>query len=293
MTERTTERLAEHASGLDELPIPEIANRLYRSQRKALSVVEGALDRIVAAARLMGRSYGDGGNLAYVGAGTSGLMAMADALELPVTYGIPPERILILMAGGLPSGSEMSGLHDDDVAAAAAAGERIRPEDAVIAVSASGSTPYTCQVLQDAKASGCATVAIACNEGEKIFEWADVAICLPSPPELVAGSTRMGAGTAQKVALNMISTIVGIELGHVHDGMMVNFVADNAKLRARAVRTVAKITGADERNATRSLEESGWRVKEAVLLAHGISLKEAEAILDECGGRLKAALDRT
>ncbi|TIU59918.1 MAG: N-acetylmuramic acid 6-phosphate etherase, partial [Mesorhizobium sp.] len=163
--------------------------------------------------------------------------------------------------------------------------------DCLIAISASGSTPYAVQALQDARSRGAATIAIANNRGAALFKQADVAILLETPPELIAGSTRMGAGTAQKIALNMLSTLAAIHLGHVHDGYMVNLTADNIKLRDRAVRMVAAISGKSRDDAARLLEKSGGVVKTAILLAAGAANADAaEKILEGTGQKLRPAL---
>ncbi|RUU51379.1 N-acetylmuramic acid 6-phosphate etherase, partial [Mesorhizobium sp. M2C.T.Ca.TU.002.02.1.1] len=229
----------------------------------------------------------------YAAAGSSGLMAMADALELPGTFGIARDRIAILIAGGDDAFRTLAGGPEDDTgeASAAVAAAAIGKGDCLIAISASGSTPYAVQALQDARSRGAATIAIANNRGAALFKQADVAILLETPPELIAGSTRMGAGTAQKIALNMLSTLTAIHLGHVHDGYMVNLTADNIKLRDRAVRMVAAISGKSREDAARLLEESGGVVKTAILLAAGAANADAaEKILEGAGQKLRPAL---
>ncbi|TIL80597.1 MAG: N-acetylmuramic acid 6-phosphate etherase [Mesorhizobium sp.] len=161
----------------------------------------------------------------------------------------------------------------------------------LIAISASGSTPYAVAALEDARSRGAATIAIANNRDVPLFRLADVAIVLETPPELIAGSTRMGAGTAQKIALNMLSTLAAIHLGHVHDGYMVNLTADNIKLRDRAARIVAAIGGCGRDDAARLLEKSGGVVKTAILLAAGAANADAaEKILEGTGRKLRPAL---
>jgi N-acetylmuramic acid 6-phosphate etherase len=162
----------------------------------------------------------------------------------------------------------------------------------VIAVTASGATPYAVAFAQTARAKGAQVVAIANNAGGAIFAHADVAIALETPPEVIAGSTRMGAGTAQKAALNMISTLAGIRLGQVHDGMMVGVVADNAKLRARAAGMVARIAGVPETPARAALEQAKGAVKVAVLLARGRDMDRATSLLNDTDQNLRAALAR-
>jgi N-acetylmuramic acid 6-phosphate etherase len=219
-------------------------------------------------------------------------MANADGMELPGTYGIPPDRILLLMAGGLPADANMPGATEDDAHEARQAADAIREGDAVIAVTASGSTPYPVAVADAARRNGAKVIAIANNPGAPIFDRADVAICLPTPPEVIAGSTRMGAGTAQKVALNLMSTLMGIRLGQVHDGMMVGLVADNAKLRTRAQAMVMEITGVDADAANRALTIAAGAVKPAVLIATGLGRDDANDLLAASDNNLRAALAR-
>lgn len=291
MAQLTTERMSDQSEGLDLLPLEDGARLLFAGQQEALNEVEAALPAIAEAAKYVSASLKSGARLVYAAAGSSGLMAAADGLELPGTFGVAPGQIRILMAGGLPTGSEMPGFTEDETDEAATAD--IDEADTVIAVSASGTTPYALAVAKEAKARGAAVIAIANNADTPLLAIADVAICLATPPERIAGSTRMGAGTAQKAALNILSTLAAIDLGHVHDGMMVNLIADNTKLRRRAAKIVERIAGATEKEATASLALAGGRVKAAVLIASGAgSVENANMLLDQSEGHLRAALAR-
>ncbi|TKB13368.1 MAG: N-acetylmuramic acid 6-phosphate etherase [Mesorhizobium sp.] len=293
MAETRTEALHQNAEGLDVQTPDAILSFLANAQIEAAKAVHGAIPAIAEAAELIARQLKTGGRLAYAAAGSSGLMAVADALELPGTFGIARDRIAILIAGGDEAFHTLAGGPEDDIeeAAAAVANANIGKGDCLIAISASGSTPYAVQAIGDARRRGAATIAIANNKGAPLFGEADVAILLETPPELIAGSTRMGAGTAQKIALNMLSTLTAIHLGHVHDGYMVNLTADNIKLRDRAVRMVAAITGRSRDDAARLLEESGGVVKTAILLAAGAANADAaEKILEGSGQKLRPAL---
>ena len=292
MVRSATERLHPMAEGLDALPGGEVLHRLLSGQEAALAAVRRALPAIEAGAEAMAAAIRGGGRLVYAGAGSSALMANADGMELPGTYGIAPERILLLMAGGLPRDAHMPGDTEDDADEAVRAAEAVRAGDTVIAVTASGRTPYPVAVARIARARGARVIAIANNEGAGIFDHADVAICLPTPPEIIAGSTRMGAGTAQKAALNMMSTLMAIRLGAVHDGMMVGLVADNDKLRGRARGMVAAIAGVTEEAADAALEAGAGVVKPAVLIARGLTPAAAVEHLAASGGNLRAALAR-
>ncbi len=291
----TTSTEARHpdAEGLQERPAEAVLARLLAGQRAAAGAVEAAIPAIARAADVAAEAIAGGGRLAYAGAGSSGLMALADALELHGTFGIPAERTPVLFAGGAAALLTMTGAVEDvaedgarDVAAAG-----LGAGDAMIAVSASGTTPYTLAAVEAARARGVKVVGIANVAGSPLLERSFVPVLLDTGAELVAGSTRMGAGTAAKIALNMLSTLMGVKLGHVHDGFMVNVVADNAKLRARAARIVAAISGADAEVAARALEDCGGAVKPAVLVAAGAGGRaEADTRLAGTGGRLGPAL---
>jgi len=293
MAEPRTEALHRNAEGLDIQAPDTILSSLANAQIEAAKAVRDAIPAIAAAAEIIAGRLNGGGKLAYAAAGSSGLMALADALELPGTFGIKRERIVILIAGGDEAFKTLAGGPEDDTdeASAAIAGAGIGKGDCLIAISASGSTPYAVQALKDARGRGAATIAIANNKDTPLLKLADVAILLETPPEVIAGSTRMGAGTAQKIALNMLSTLTAIHLGHVHDGYMVNLTADNIKLRDRAARIVAAISGHDRQDAARLLEQSGGVVKTAILLAAGAANADvAEKILEGTGQKLRPAL---
>jgi len=293
MAPARTEAQHEHARGLDQQAPYTVLGFLADAQVEAARTVRDAIPALADAAALVAATLASGGRLAYAAAGSSGLMALADALELPGTYGIPRERIVVLFAGGAAALQDMAGAPEDDAAGAAreVAAARLSEGDCLIAVSASGSTPYAVGALEEAARRGVKTIAIANNEGSRLLALADAPVLLATPPEVIAGSTRMGAGTAQKIALNMLSTLAAIQLGHVHDGHMVNLHADNIKLRNRAARIVAAIAGCDEQAAVAALEKTDGRVKPAVLIASGApDAGTANAMLDNAGGKLRTAL---
>lgn len=293
MNVSATEDLNGEAAGLDVMAPLDILSLLSSGQQRAAAVVEKAHHAIAQASALAAKSIESGGKLIYAGAGSSGLMAMADALELPGTYGLLPEQVVILFAGGMRDLSGMPGGPEDDVDRAKADAEAvIKPGDCVIVLSASGSTPYALAVSEVAQSKKAHVVAIANNAGATLFTGADVAILLETPPEFVSGSTRMGAATAQKIALNMFSTLMAIQLGHVHDGYMVNFQADNKKLVERAARTVADITGVEKDEAGRLVEKASGSVKVAILLGAGArDKKSAEDLLQKSGQNVRRALE--
>lgn len=288
-----TEQRNENALGLDEKSPEDILRLLHEAQLEAAASVARARDSIAKASLLAADTLASGGRLAYAAAGSSGLMAMADALELPGTYGIAPDRVVILFAGGVASLNRLAGTYEDDVSQAARdiAAAGLMAGDCLIAISASGTTPYALAAIDEAKKRELKIVSIANNPDVPMFEKADVAIALETPAEMVAGSTRMGAGTAQKIALNLLSTLMAIRLGHVHDGYMVNLVADNIKLRERAARIVSAISACDVDDAAKLLEASGGSVKSAILLAAGAtSAENASDLLESNQQRLRPAL---
>ncbi|BCG69585.1 N-acetylmuramic acid 6-phosphate etherase [Mesorhizobium sp. 113-1-2] len=293
MAETRTEALHRNAEGLDIQAPEAILVSLADAQIEAAKAVRNAIPAIAKAAGIIAVRLSGGGKLAYAAAGSSGLMALADALELPGTFGIQRDRIAILIAGGDEAFKTLAGGPEDDTeeAAAAVANAGIGAGDCLIALSASGTTPYAVRSIEEAARRGAATIGIANNRDSALLRQAETAILLETPPEVIAGSTRMGAGTAQKIALNMLSTLTAVHLGHVHDGYMVNLMADNIKLRDRAARIVAAISGRSTDDAARLLEQSGGAVKTAILLAAGAdSADAAQKILEEAGHKLRPAL---
>lgn len=292
MASRATEARHPQGRGLSASAPEAALSRLLAGQRDALAAVEPALPALAAAAGIGAGALAAGHRLAYAGAGSAGLMALADALELAGTFGIPPDRTPVLFAGGAAALLAMTGAVEDDCASARRDAAVLGPGDVVVAVSASGSTPYTVAVAEAARARGAALVAVTNTAGSPLAAGANVAVLLDTGPEVVAGSTRMAAGTAQKVALNLFSTLVALRLGHVHDGLMVNLVADNAKLRARAAEIVAAAAGAADAAARTALAATGGAVKPAILLAAGArDAGDAADLLSGSGGHVGPALD--
>ncbi|WP_434615927.1 N-acetylmuramic acid 6-phosphate etherase [Tabrizicola sp. M-4] len=292
MTERPTEARHPQSAGLHALPGTAALLHLLDAQLAALAAVRAAIPMIDAAATAAADSLRAGGKLAYAGAGSSGLMALADALELAGTFGIPPSTSPILFAGGTDALLHMVGSVEDDPALAEADFRKagLTKGDTILCLSASGSTPYTLVIADLARKAGLTVVGIANVPGSKLLEQSHISILLDTGPEVVNGSTRMGAATAQKVALNMLSVRMGILLGHVHDGYMVNLHADNAKLIDRAARIVSGISGRDMETAKHALGQTGGAVKPAVLIAAGASRDKAQALLTNSGGALGPAL---
>jgi N-acetylmuramic acid 6-phosphate etherase len=288
-----TEATQNSGDCIDRMETSDALRAIANHQVRCIEAVAQVSEQIAQAADLMVAAIRRGGRLIYAGAGSSGLMAIADGLEVPGTYGIPAERISLLMAGGLPANSRMPGDTEDDSEAGNRAADVITNADAVIILTASGNTPYAMAVARHAVEVGANVICLANNADAQIFEFATIAILLETPPELVAGSTRMGAGTAQKATLNMMSTLMGLKLGHVHDGMMVNLIVDNSKLRERATRMVQQIANVSAQNAVVALEQTEFQVKPAVLIVLGApTASEANKTLAACEGNLRAAIAR-
>lgn len=291
MSAKVTEQIHGCAEGLDARPLAEVAEILAEGQAEAAQATLPARMDIVAGGEAMARTISAGGTLHYVAAGSSGLMAAADAMELGGTFGIPAPQIRIHMAGGIPQTAEMPGDTEDATNTLTDALASLTERDTVIAVSASGTTPYTLTAREIAHAAGATVIGIANNSGSALLAGADVAICLETPPEVISGSTRMGAGTAQKIALNMMSTLMAVKLGHVHDGLMVNLRADNIKLRERAQTIVKTITRCSGDTAAAALRNTNGDVKAAVLCASGAASTDfAFRLLEKADGNLRKAL---
>jgi N-acetylmuramic acid 6-phosphate etherase len=267
---------------------------MVEGQLAAVAAVAAARPALAAAVEAAAaRLRGTQGRLVYVGAGTSGRIAVQDGVELHPTYGWPWSRMAFCMAGG-----EVALMHavenaEDDAVAGAGEMDRLEvgADDVVICVAASGRTPYTLGALRQARARGALTLAIASNADSPLLGEADCPVFLDTGREPVAGSTRMKAGTAQKVALNLWSTALMVQLGEVYRGRMVGMKATNAKLRVRAVKMVAELAGCSEAAATSALDTAGGDIKHAVLVAFGHTDAGTRAArLRAAGGSLRRAL---
>ena len=289
-----TENVSVRYLGLETWPTLEAVEAMWEAQLSAVAAVRDAVPAIAAAASAASARLASGGRLVYAGAGTSGRIAVQDGAELGPTFGWPAARVVFLMAGGEAAMfKSVEGAEDDRAAARAALEEnRVGEADVMIAVAASGSTPFTVEALNASRARGALTIAVANNARAAIFEEADHRILIASGSEALAGSTRMKAGTAQKVVLSLLSTTIMMRLGGVYQGMMVGMRAANAKLRTRALQMVMRITGADEETARRALENSAYDVRTASLCALGASVEGARELLAGAHGDLREALAR-
>lgn len=270
-----------------------LIDALLAGQLRAVDCTVKERMALTRAAHVMASALRQGGRLIYIGAGSSGLLTMQDGLELPGTFGIDPARIRFVTPNGERFSVDGSG--EDDGTAAEAAVANLAPDvnDAAIAVSASGSTPFTLAGASRAKASGARVVAIICRTGSPLAAVADAPVTLDVGREAVEGSTRLAAGTAQKAALGVLSTLAAAELGWVHDGLMVNVRPDNAKLCARAQSIVARLAEVSDTEAAAALAAAQNDVPVAIAAAAGrLDPVYARALVADCGGDLSRILSR-
>jgi N-acetylmuramic acid 6-phosphate etherase len=287
-----TERASPRYSDIDLWEPADILDALIEGQMAAVAAVRSALPAIEQAAQAMETRLRVDGRLVYVGAGTSGRLAVQDGAELIPTFNWPQDRLLLLMAGGKDALLQSAEGAEDETGHAArlAQQHRIGPTDVIIAVAASGTTPFTLACMREAKRRGALAIGIANNRRTPILDEADCPIWLDTGPEPIAGSTRMKAGTAQRVTLNLLSTLVMIRLGRVHEGLMVDVQAINAKLVERSENILRRLSGRSGNEVREALQRAGGKIKVAMLLLHGCGIEQAAALLDRAGGRLRTAL---
>ena len=287
----STEAIDPRYADLDILGTGALLAELIGANQRAVEAVRRALPELERAAGAMRERLSAGGRLAYLGAGTSGRLAAQDAAELEPTFGFG--RIVILLAGGELAGTHAREGAEDDEEAGGDAVERaaLGGDDVLVGVAASGRTPFTVAGVRRARERGALTVGIANNPGTPLLAVAEHAIFLDSGPEVLAGSTRLVAGTAQKIALNALSTAVMIRLGGAYRNLMVGMEPTNSKLRKRAIGMVAIATGASEVAASQALERSHWRIREAIVcLLTGLDPSAAQEALRRHGNQVRAAI---
>jgi len=288
-----TEEVSPRYQRLDTWPAGEVVAALVEGQMRAPAAVFAVQDRLAAAAADAAARVAKGrGRIVYAGAGASGRIAVQDGVELHPTYGWPDDRLVYLMAGG--EGAlvhSVEGAEDDaEGAAARVAALGLGPADVLIAVAASGATPFAVGAARAARAAGALVVGLANNAGSPLAAESDHAVELLTGAEVVAGSTRMAAGTAQKIALNVLSTAIMVRLHRVHDNLMVDLAATNAKLAHRRLAILRRIVPAEPAAAEAALEAAGGHIKTAALLLHGCTSERAAATLADTGGDLRSAL---
>jgi N-acetylmuramic acid 6-phosphate etherase len=288
-----TEKISPRYVDLDSWSSGEMIAAMYESQLSAAAAVRTALDTIAAAVDAAVPALRRGGRIVYVGAGTSGRIGVQDGSELPPTYNWPADRVVFAMAGGLGalvSSAEDAEDHEAN-GAQAMAEAKVGPDDVVLGVAASGTTPYTVGALRAASAAGAITIAVANNAGAPLFDVASHRILVETGAEVIAGSTRMKAGTAQKIILNLFSTAVMVKLNRVYGGLMVHMRARNAKLRRRAAVIVGTIVGCPVSDAAGLVEQADGDVKLAALLGFGLALDDAAKALERHDGNLRLAIE--
>ncbi|MBB5780025.1 N-acetylmuramic acid 6-phosphate etherase [Nonomuraea jabiensis] len=293
LPELSTEQSDPRYSQIDRLPTEQIARLMNQADAAVPAAVAVAIPAISAAIDAISARMAEGGRLLYVGAGTSGRLAVLDASECPPTFGTDPSLVQGVIAGGPDALTRsVEGAEDDSEAGAAALKDlEVGPLDSVVGVSASGRAPFVLGALAEAASRGALTVGLSCNDGAPLSAAAEHAIEVVVGPEVVTGSTRLKAGTAQKLVLNMISTISMVKLGRTYGNKMIEMSAMNNKLAGRALRMVSDITGADLETAETALDAAGGQAKIAVLMIqHGLDAEGARALLESHGERLSDAL---
>ncbi|SER04115.1 N-acetylmuramic acid 6-phosphate etherase [Streptomyces sp. yr375] len=289
----TTEAFRPELAEIDLLPTLDIARLMNAEDSAVPAAVAAQLPRIGAVVDAVAARMARGGRLVYAGAGTAGRLGVLDASECPPTFDTAPGQVVGLIAGG-PAAlvTSVEGAEDSrELAEADLAALALTPDDTVVGVSASGRTPYAIGAVAYARARGALTVGLACNAGSALAAAAEHGIEVVVGPELLTGSTRLKAGTAQKLVLNMISTITMIRLGKTYGNLMVDVRASNEKLRARSRRIVALATGAADDDVEAALTTGDGEVKNAILvLLAGVDGPTAARLLEESGGHLRAAL---
>jgi len=270
----------------------ELVGLLAREQREAIDAVERATPAVANAVTAIVERLRAGGRLHYFGAGTSGRIATLDASECPPTFGVPESLVVAHIAGG-PEAllRAIEGAEDDGAMGSTTAREAVAARDAVVGISAGGSAPYVVRAIETARAAGAVTIAVTSVAGSALARAAEHAIVLETGAEPIAGSTRLKAGTAQKLVLNALSTATMIRLGRVYDNLMVDVVATNAKLHARALRLVCQLAAVEPERGAELLAAAGGSVKIAIVMQRrGVDTDGARELLAAGGGFLRPLL---
>ena len=291
---RRTEKRNPRSKGIDEKSSQEILRIINAEDRTVPMAVAEAIPEIVEGVEAIAETVRSGGRVFFLGAGTSGRLGVLEAAEIPPTFGVSPDLFRALVSGG-PGGvfGAIEASEDDEASGGSVLVDHdFSGKDLLVTISASGGTLFALGAMRRARSLGARIVAITNNRGSAMGGLADVSIVVDTGPEVVSGSTRMKAGTAQKMVLNMLTTAAMTRLGRVHDGYMIGVQASNVKLRERAARIVGAIAGVGPEEAMEALEEANWDLKVAVvMIKHGIGRKEAEKALEDAGGILRRALE--
>ncbi|WP_419865062.1 N-acetylmuramic acid 6-phosphate etherase [Candidatus Poriferisodalis sp.] len=290
----STERRSDAHRDLDLWETRDIVAAMNDLDRGVIEAVRARTDEITAAIEVIVDSLRAGGRLIYAGAGSAGRLGVLDAAECGPTFSVEPEKVLAVVAGGTDAVARAVEAAEDDYDAGCDAMSMLEagPDDVVVGISASGRTPYVLGAIETARARGASTVGIANNENSPLSSLAQVGIDIATGPELVAGSTRLKAGTAQKLVLNMLSTVSMIRLGRTYGNLMIDVRVSNDKLRARAAAIISEITGASTDDAIRALDAAGGKAKIAVVMvATGLDAGAATTLLLAHDGHLRLALE--
>lgn len=290
-----TEQRNPRSMDLDRLSTEEVLRLINDEDRRVPEAVASEIPNIARAVEAVVRALEAGGRVIYVGAGTSGRIGLLDALEWPPTFGVDPDSIRAVVAGGAAASVQSSAPSEDDAAAGALEVTALRAgfNDVVVGIAASGVTPFVLGAVEEAKRRGCTVVAISNVPGSPLARAGDIAITPTTGPEVLTGSTRMKAGTSQKLVLNMLSTAAMVRLGKVYSNLMVDMPPRNTKLVARARRMVVAATGLDAHASARLLDEAGGSPKVAIVMAlAGVDRAGAERLLDASGGLVRDAVER-
>ena len=289
----TTERRNPASAHIDSCTTLEMVTIMQQEDSKIASAIEKILPEIARAIDATSQRLENDGRLFYLGAGTSGRLGILDASECPPTYGTDPELVQGLIAGGIPAiFRAQEGAEDNPGLAVHDLKEHgFSAKDVLVGIAASGRTPYVIGGLKYARELGALTIALACSEHAEIAALADIALTPVTGPEVVTGSTRMKAGTAQKLVLNMLSTGTMIKLGKVYGNLMVDVKASNKKLEERAIRIVMEGSGCERTEAEKALKGADGHAKLAILMVvAGVSASEGKALLERTSGHLAAAI---
>lgn len=289
----TTETVNEATRHIDEQDALGIVTMINNEDKKVADAIEAELPQIAKAVDAIAERFARGGRIIYCGAGSSGRMGTLDAVELTPTYSVSPDRAFGLLAGGQKAMYvAVEGAEDSrELAIEDLKGVDLKPEDCVIGIAASGRTPYTISALEYGKEIGALTVSITCNSASEMARVADISIAPVVGPEAISGSTRMKAGTAQKMVVNMLSTGTMIRLGKVYQNYMVHVQPTNEKLVVRATRMISEITGVDQEKALETLMKADKKVAVAIVMIEADCTKEqAVEVLDQTGGRVRPAI---
>jgi N-acetylmuramic acid 6-phosphate etherase len=288
-----TEQLNSQSSDLDRLSTSHILAVMNAADAEVAGAVAREIPRIARAVEAIARAMEEGGHLVYIGAGTSGRLGMLDAVECAPTFNVSPDLVRAIVAGGVRSLTGASEASEDDPAAGARDLDQsgFGPADVAVGIAASGRTPYVLGAVARARELGAVTCGISCTPDSELSRAVDYPMEPVPGPEIIAGSTRLRAGTATKLGLIMISTAVMIRLGHVYGNLMVNVQPSNQKLEDRARRIIQHATGVSYERAAELLDRAGRSVRTAIVMENKkISREAAEELLDKAGGRIREAL---